>query len=260
MQIQYAVSLWNFIHYANRPDFGEIAEVLRANELGIELWNSFENWSLNDKETRLNVKTLFAGLPVSYHTEIGGNSKEFHQNQINNAVEVGAQKLVLHSDNLYYQDTKELDVDLTGFVVESANTFGIDIMLENGQLPFLTHAIAQVPTMKICLDVGHVYLTNDPMSAFLEQLGPSVTHLHLQEILSPLERGLLGQSGIILDHYIPGTGGIPMEDWTLLFEYLQKRDYAGMAVFEIQPRKPLQTAVIGRDFVEKFILPSNYSD
>lgn len=250
MQLQYAVSLWNFIHYANSPDLGEIADILRANNLGIELWNAlFEGFNLNDSVTQQSVRGLFAGIPVSYHTEIGKISKSFHQKQIDTAAAVGAHTLVLHSDNLYFQNTKELDVDLAGFVVESAKSSNIEIVLENGQLPFLSNAIKQVPTLKICLDVGHVYLTTEPMSAFMEQLGACITHLHLQEILSPLERGLLGQSGIILDHYIPGTGGIPIADWTLLFETLKARNYNGMAVFEIQPRKPLQTAVIGRDFI-----------
>ena len=261
MQLQYAVSLWNFIHYANPPSLSEIADILGANNLGIELWNAlFEGFNLNDAATQQRVRELFAGIPVSYHTEIGKTSKSFHQKQIDTAAAVGARFLVLHSDNLYTQNTKELDVDLAGFVVEYGKASHVEIVLENGQLPFLSNAIKQLPELKICLDVGHVYLTSEPMRAFMEQLGTRITHLHLQEILSPLERGLLGQSGIILDHYIPGTGGIPLADWTLLFETLKTRNYNGMAVFEIQPRKPLQTAVIGRDFINGFFAASNHSD
>lgn len=114
-------------------------------------------------------------------------------------------------------------------------------------------AIERVPGLNICLDVGHVYLTNDPMKSFMQALKEKIIHLHIQEILSEPERPLLKEEGIIIDHYTPGTGGIPAADWSLCFETLEKVNFGGMAVFEIQPRKPLQTAALGRLFVDRFL-------
>lgn len=254
MQIQYAVSLWNYYHYSELPEIGEIADVLQQNDLGLELWNEpYGKWDLLNGDVRQEVKALLANLPISYHTDIGQSSKDFHLAQIEVASELGAEVLVLHSDNLYLPGTKDLDIGLASYVVEQAEAHGIIPALENGQLPFLVKAIDRVPGLMICLDVGHVYLVDEPMSAFLDQLGERIAHLHLQETLSPVEMDLLGQSGIILDHYIPGTGGIPAEDWALLSGFLTESDYTGMAVFEIQPRKPLQTAVLGRNFFERMV-------
>ena len=85
-------------------------------------------------------------------------------------------------------------------------------------------------------------------------LKDNIIHLHFQEILSDPELELLGKENIILDHYTPGTGGIPLEDWVLLKSTLDQIDFQGMAVFEIQPRNPLQTALLGKIFFEELKL------
>jgi sugar phosphate isomerase/epimerase len=254
INLTYAISLWNYIHYKNIPDLKEILAGLRRFGYGVELWNSrIVDLDLFDPEVRKNLGSWLDGMPVSLHTDIGFNSRDFHARQIEAAADLGAPVLVLHSDNLYIDNTKQLDVDLAKYVVEYASSRGIRIALENGQLPFLADAIERVPGLDICLDVGHVYLTDEPMSAFLDALKDRIIHLHIQEILSGPEKMLLNEGGIIIDHYTPGTGGIPEEDWLLLFETLKGVNYQGMAVFEIQPRKPLQTAALGKLFVNGFL-------
>ena len=98
-----------------------------------------------------------------------------------------------------------------------------------------------------------MYLTNNPLEEFLNALKNEIVHLHIQEILSPFETELLKEEGIIIDHYTPGTGGIPGRDWQLLFDTLEEVNYAGLAVFEIQPRNPLQTALLGKRFMEELL-------
>ena len=51
--------------------------------------------------------------------------------------------------------------------------------------------------------------------------------------------------------YVPGTAGISMEDWRLLFYTLEEIRYDGAVVFEFVPRPPLLTAKEARAFVEK---------
>ncbi len=254
INLTYAISLWNYIHYQDVPDLKDILAGLRRHGYGVELWNSrIVELDLFDPEVRRNLVSWLEGMPVSLHTDIGLKSRDFHTRQIDAAHDLGASVLVLHSDNLYRDGTKELDIDLAKYVVDHAASRGVRLALENGQLPFLVDAIERVPGLNICLDVGHVYLTIDPMESFMEALKEKIIHLHIQEILSEPERPLLHEEGIITDHYTPGTGGIPAADWDLLFEALEKVNFAGMAVFEIQPRKPLQTAALGRRFVDGFL-------
>jgi sugar phosphate isomerase/epimerase len=173
-----------------------------------------------------------------------------HHKQIDAAHALGAQVLVLHSDDLYLPGTKTLDVDLAQQAATYARQAGVCLALENGQLPFLQNAIQQVEDLFICLDVGHVYLTTETMASFLAAFKTRLIHLHLQDILSIPEVGL-PQTG--KDHYIPGTGGIPMQDWQLFIATLNEINFSGSAVFEIRPRLPQQTALLGKTFIQSLI-------
>ena len=247
MKIQYAISLWNFSHY---PGTGTLEQELgRIRELGygVELWAQWQGGpSLYGKSERARLKAALGGMPVSLHSAIV-RSFDDQRAQIDAAQDLGASVLVVHSDEFYAGDGRELDVTLCRDVVAYAGERGVRIALENGQLPFLERALAAVEDLRICLDVGHVYLTDEPMQAFLDGLKGHIAHLHLQDILAPAEVGLPGAG---MDHYTPGTGGIPVEDWHLLAATLQEIDFGGTAVFEIRPRYPYQTASLGRRFFD----------
>ena len=251
--LHYAVSLWNYIHYYRVLDIGGLLENLRKHGYGVELWNGWRGeLDLFDAAARKELKEQLDGMPVSVHTEIGFNSKDFHTRQIDAAADLGASVLVLHSDNLYINGTKDLDIPLAQYVVDYANECGVNAVLENGQLPFLKNALEKISGLSICLDVGHVYLTDQPMQAFMDAFKMHISHLHIQETLSIPERVLLPEDDIIIDHYTPGTGGIPQVDWKLLLDTLDEINFEGMAVFEVQPRNPLQTAFLGKKFLEEF--------
>ena len=76
------------------------------------------------------------------------------------------------------------------------------------------------------------------MAAFLETLLPRIVHIHVQEALAET------------DHYVPGTGIIPREDWERVMEGLESVSFSGAMVFEIRPRSPLQTAEAAVEFLE----------
>ncbi len=88
------------------------------------------------------------------------------------------------------------------------------------------------------------------MSKFLDALKERIIHLHIQDVLSEAEARLPCTGK---DHYIPGTGGIPDKDWNLFATTLQEINFQGIAVFEIQPRNPLQTAFLGRTFMRTLL-------
>lgn len=188
-------------------------------------------------------------MQVSLHAA-GANTLELHRKQIDTAAHLGGEVIVIHPDNIFATGKSDIDVGLAREVVAYAGNSGVSIALENGRLADLVYAIENVEGLGICLDVGHVYFTEDPMAAFLDALKERIIHLHIQDILPEPESNLplAGK-----DHYIPGTGGIPKEDWELLVATLREIDFQGTAVFEIQPRNPLQTALPGKTFLQELI-------
>jgi sugar phosphate isomerase/epimerase len=164
--------------------------------------------------------------------------------------ELGASLVVLHPTDLASTDPAKVDAHLARDVAAYAGERGVALALENGPLPFLLQAISEVESLGICLDVGHVYSTPDPMSGFLLALKHRITHLHLQDTLSPPEAHLPWAAK---DHYVPGSGGIPRDDWELLAATLTEINFEGIAVFEIRPRNPWQTALLARSFFEQLL-------
>jgi sugar phosphate isomerase/epimerase len=247
MKIQYAISLWNFRHYARVGSLEQELGHIRALGYGVELWGQWPGiQDLYGEPLRARLKAALGDMPVSLHTAFV-HSFAGHKAQVDAVHDLGARVLVVHSDEFYADDRGALDVALCRDVVAYAAEQGVCIALENGQLPFLAQAIAAVDGLRICLDVGHVYLTDVPMRDFLTALKSHIVHLHLQDILSPVEMDLPHAGA---DHYILGTGGIPGEDWELLTATLQETGFDGTAVFEIQPRNPYQTAHLGRRFFD----------
>jgi len=251
MRIKYAVSLWNYYHYADVPSLERIIGYIRRLGYGIEFWGSWkEEKDLYDEVGRKRLKGLVKGMDVSLHGVIGINTFELHKKQIDAAKELGARVIVVHPDNLASGDRANLDIELSRDIVGYANKNKIKIALENGGLSFLINAIEKVKGLGICLDVGHVYFTNDSMKDFLDALKERIIHLHIQDILPKDEDSLPGTGK---DHYTPGTGGIPYKDWKLIAKTLKEINFQGTAVFEIQPRNPLQTALLGANFMHRLM-------
>jgi sugar phosphate isomerase/epimerase len=245
MKIDYSISQWNFFHYGTLPRLEQ--EIARVREMGygIELWGWWgAERDLYAPESCSRLKPALQGMRVSLHSALVHSFAE-QQKQIDAARALGARVLVVHSDEFFLPGSRELDRALCQDVVAYATEQGVQIALENGQLSFLVNALEAVEDLKICLDVGHVYLTTNTMREFLTALKTRIVHLHLQDILTPAELGL-PQTG--MDHYTPGSGGIPIADWKLLVATLQEIDFEGLAVFEIRPRNPGQTARLGAQF------------
>lgn len=250
MNVTYAISLWNFSHYAGPGDLeGELAAV-RAQGYGIELWPHWPGEpDLYSPAMRDRLVSALAGMPVSLHSAlVRGFAAQAAQ--VDAAAELGANVLVTHSDEFFQEGTRRLDAPLCRDVVAYAAERGVRVALENGQLPFLAAAIGAVEGLHVCLDVGHVYLTDALLCDFLDALGPRIIHLHLQDM------GLPGEAEMphaLRDHYTPGTGSIPAGDWHLLARTLRALDFRGMAVFEVRPRNPYHTARLGRQFFQEVL-------
>jgi sugar phosphate isomerase/epimerase len=248
MNITYAISQWNFSHYAGQPNLERVIERVRALGYGFEFWGGWsDDRALYDAIGRRRLATAARGMAVSLHTMFGcqGNF-ERHRMQIDTAAAVGARMVVLHPDDLETRPNGGPDGEFIARIMAYARENGVRLCVENGALEFVQAALDLCPDLGFCLDIGHVYLERRRLADFLTPLKHRVVHLHLQDILPPDET----ETGGLADHYILGTGGIPPEDWDLLAATLREVDYDGMGVFEIHPRDAIQTAFLGRRFLE----------
>lgn len=231
----------------NAPTLDHTIELLRQWNFGIELWNRYpEHKDLFKKSAIAKFKDLLQGMDISVHTA-DGNDFDFHKKQIDAASGYGAKVVVLHTDNLIDKETLSLDVELGNNVVSYANEHGIEIALENGKYDFLVSAAENIENLKICLDLGHIYFTSDPLEKHLKAFKDRIIHLHIHDAFPD---GHESTAHTFKEHYVPGTGKIPKDDWDILVRVLKEIDFEGMAVFEIAPRDPLQTAFIARNFME----------
>ena len=252
MNITYSISQWNYFHYSSQASLERVIEAVRRQGYGFELWGSWgDETDLYDELGRKRLAGPLAGMAVSMHTR-GGGARNFdnHVKQIDTAAHLGAKVVVLHPDDFAADPLNGPDADIIGRVVEYAQRKGVKLALENGPFEFLSAAFDICPALGFCLDVGHVYFHRQSMREHLEAFKGRLVHLHIQDIVAPEEAVI---PSVFSDHYVPGTGGIPADDWRLVAETLREINYSGIAVFEIKPRNPLQTAFHGTRFFEGFL-------
>jgi sugar phosphate isomerase/epimerase len=248
IQIKHSVSLWNYFHYMKTPGLNHTIELLRQWNFGIELWNRFgEHEDLFSKSMIAKLKPQLQGMDISIHSA-DGNDFDFHKKQIDAAADYGAKVVVLHTDNLTDKKDLSLNIELAKNITNYASNCGVSLALENGEFDFLVNALKNIEGLKICLDLGHVYFTSDPLEKYLKTFKHRIIHLHIHDVFP---QGHESTSHTFQEHYIPGTGKIHKDDWDLLISILKEIDFEGMAVFEIAPRDPLQTAFIARSFMEQ---------
>ena len=160
---------------------------------------------------------------------------------------------MLHPDDLCRADNPETpDLEHARWAVDTADKKGVRLALENCFTPldFLRETIRKTDGLGFCLDVGHPYLCGLPFGDLVRELKGDLIHVHLQDTLPAADGEVPWMAA---DHYTPGTGSIPPDDWRLLAEALKEIDFTGTAVFEILPRNPVQHARAGQAFFEKLL-------
>ena len=237
MNLDYRISLWNYTHYARKLSLECAVDEIVSNGYGVELWPNWQDdVDLYGEVYRERLRVLLDGVRSSWHSG-GVRDLEGNQRQIDTAAHVGSDTIVIHAPSLHLNQDKP-DYGLARDVVAYAKEKGVTIALENGPLATLAGAIENVEDLRICLDTGHVYFTDEPMTKYVDTLKSRLVHLHLQDTLPNV------------DHYFLGSGIIPKEDWQYLLAALEEIPFSGAGVFEIRPRVPLQTAEISKNFID----------
>jgi len=250
MKITYSISLWNFYHYSRQPSLERVIQTVRQAGYGIEIWGAWgDELNLYDAVGRKRLATMTEGMTVSLHSNVAQKREQMLEH-IDTAAAIGGRVIVLHPDDLAIaDDRKKPNLDYARWAVEYADRRGVRLALENGELGFLCETIEAVDGLGFCLDTGHPY-PGGSIADFLNALKHRLIHLHLQDILPQAEKNVPDAFG---DHYILGTGGIPAADWQNLSHTLKEINFDGIGVFEIHPRNPLQTAFLGRGFIEGLV-------
>ena len=240
MKLNYRISLWNYFHYHQPGSLEQVVGQIREAGYGVEIWPGwFDEENVFAPENRGKLRGMIGDMPSSIHGG-GPDTLEQHQLQIDTAADTDCDVIVVHPGNIRV-GSEEPDFEFAQSVVDLAESRGIMIALENGPLGVLTRALGGLEGLRICFDVGHVYFTKDPMKAFVDGLKEEICHLHLQDTLGAT------------DHYVPGTGKIPRQDWLYLFDSLESLGFNGASVLEIRPRIPLQHAAQTQEFFDSLL-------
>lgn len=276
MAPNYGLSLWNFAYHnyqkleGGLPELEDVlAQIKQFGYSGVELHRQWKERNLFELRMSERVRTLCdeLGLRRSLHTG-GVRTLEEHKAQISGAQQCGVEVLVIHPTDLCdFTEGDEgekyrPDISLTREIVSYAADRNVALALENGGFDFLVEAIENVEGLRVCLDIGHVYLEPDraypitsypwkkeskSLAEYLDALEARLIHLHIQDILPECET-VFPDAG--LDHYTPGTGDIPETDWRLLFDRIEQMDFRGLAILEVRPRKPFLQGSLAIRFLE----------
>jgi len=240
MKLNYRISLWNYFHYHGVGSLERVIAGIRDAGYGVEIWPTwFDEPNLFDPLYRRRLKMLIEDMPSSIHG-CGPATVEHHQQQIDTAADTESDVIVVHADHMKLNATSS-DFEFAQSILDMADERGIVLALENGPLHILASAVDNLEGLGICLDTGHVYFTPDPLKAFLDRLKRDICHLHIQEKLGDA------------DHYVPGTGDIPLHDWNYLLDCLEAVNFSGAAVLEIRPRDPLLIARDTKAFFDRLL-------
>jgi sugar phosphate isomerase/epimerase len=258
MNMQYAMSLWNYWHYVYVSDQAQAAREIARFGFGVEAWydpNMSEELADALREAS-SVSVHATGSWMDAWIEESGKTRfDAFKMELDDCAAFNCRTLVLHASHIITKGSDhELDVDLASFLVDYGREVGIEIALENTleeqglSYQWEANAIDRIDGLKICLDTGHVYWTDYSMVEYLDAYKHRLVHLHVQDIACEREQPVTEIYG--LDHLNPGSGGMGDQDWKLILDTLEEIDFDGMAVFEVRPRHPLQLGLLARDYLE----------
>jgi sugar phosphate isomerase/epimerase len=94
------------------------------------------------------------------------------------------------------------------------------LLIENLQQWQDLRARIDSPAMGLNYDVGHFYCVSEPLAGSIEQLGPQIEHVHVEDIAASR----------VHHHLVPGDGAI---DFSEVFEALNRIGYNGWITVEL---------------------------
>ena len=280
MELNFSVSLWNYIHFFPLKKGGtnfafengldglaEVVAEVAAHGFGVEPWAKWTSWrwtsptregmvadqiDLFDPAHHERLREILAGVRSSWHTG-NENTVEEYQRQIDTLAATESQVLVVHAGDLFLSGA-DPDYGFAREVLECAGAKKVTIALENASegeteadpslwnLSIVRRALDKLPDLRICLDTTHTQkFSRFPFREYIDALKHSLCHLHISDAFAP-------EDSFARMHTTPGRGIIPTKDWLYLLEALDEVNFAGEAVLEVIPLSPLRTAQEAQGF------------
>lgn len=285
MELNFSISMWNYIHYfplkkggtnfafENGLDgFAAVVEDVASQGFGVEPWAKWTSWKwtsperegliseqidLYDAAHHQRLGEILGGVRSSWHT---GNEDtiEEYQRQIDTVAATGSEVLVVHAGNLFLSGPNP-DYGFAREVLQCAAAKQVTMALENASegeadedpslwnLEILKRALDALPDLKVCLDTTHTQkYRRHPLREYIDALKERLCHLHISDAFAPEE-------SFARMHTTPGRGTIPEGDWQYLLEALDEIDFEGDAVLEIIPSSPSKIAQETRRFLGQLV-------
>lgn len=237
-----AVSTWNYLcAYAHEAKLEQAIGEAVEDGFGVELWLA---WTANPEALREarwhEIREMLQGVELSLHTALDTCDEHLFRKEVDMAAFLGADVLVAHEGTLGLELREESAARACcKKALEYARSNGIQVALENGSYEALESALALVDELEICLDVGHAHITDKGIEGFLKRFGSKVCHVHFSD-----------NYGLTDDHLVPGDGYISMKEWRGLLKALERSDFGGKMVFELNTAEPRKSAKRGREFID----------
>jgi len=240
--VNFSVSTWNYLcAYAHQARLSAAIQETVEDGFGVELWLAWiaDPDALNESHWH-EIREMLDGAQVSLHTGLGRWDEEAFNRELDMAAALGARVLVVHESTLGPRSEDEtVSTDCCRKAAEYARSKGVHIALENGTSDGLLTALDTTDEIEICLDIGHANLSDGGVGHFLDTFGNKIGHVHLSD-----------NYGRTDDHLVPGDGYIAMNDWRNLLRTLQRADFSGAMVFELNTTEPGKMAKRGREFIQ----------
>ena len=285
MELNFSISLWNYIHYFPLKKGGTnfafdngldglaaVVDDVAAQGFGVEPWGKWTSWEwtspareglisqqidLYDPENHQRLSEILGGVRSSWYTGNEDTVVEY-QRQIDTVAATDSRVLVVHAGNLFLSGP-DPDYGFAREVLQCAAAKKVTIALENASegeadedpslwnLEILRRALDTLPDLKVCLDTTHTQkYRRHPLREYIDALKERLCHLHISDAFAPDEP-------FARMHTTPGHGSIPEDDWQYLLETLDEIDFRGDAVLEIIPSSPSRIAQETRRFLGQLV-------
>ena len=272
MSIKYYTSLWNYVYHHEPRGLEQVIHQVTEAGFGVELWPYFFSLEpyrpalqtrpeaiergyddLFDPDHRERLQNAVSGVATSWHSRGAGEKPlkistfEGHAQQIDTAAAIGSSVISVHDIGEFVTNTHVSDdVGIADRVVGYAKACGVTLALETGNFEACLKAVDMLPGLKICLDPAYIFSNSAvTLADYIRAFDMQICYLHLYDVSA---------TG---DHYIPGSGDVPEEDWLLLLRWMRETEFKGPAVFEVRPlpehddQSALDAVIEGRDYLEK---------
>ena len=215
----------------NNLSFEQECQFLGSIGLGVELWPNMkgQHECRYDRRNWSRLEAATEGMLVSMRSRNDDPTLKQWDEQIQCAKLLNA-NIVTDLRSFGIPEGPEVNgCDFSAEVAEMAQSNGVKLCIETGNLSKLKAVHKKLDSVWYCLDTGYANIDSEfSFKEYVDELSEKVVHLHLTDNYGKTD-----------DHEPPGLkGGISRENWDYLLSTLSKYDNVVIGSLEMCPCKP----------------------